>query len=156
MMAVADGEHPWQCKGLACPLQYSSPTDTVCCKVRWSTTSGKVEKLRRNSLCSTVFPFLVCSGLCLPPALPPGPSWCWGLPSSYGATSAHSAKRSCNGCANANTISEAWEQISVPAGWEMGISAKDCQCFKSEAAVPTGQPLLQLHAKKRAIPRAVF
>lgn len=117
---------------------------------------ARQKKQRRNSLCSTVCPSLLCSGLCSPPALLPGPSWCWGLPSSYTATSAHTAKWSCSGCADADTVSEASEQISASSGWEMGISPKDCPCFKSEAAVPRGKPLLQLHPKEKAPSKAVF
>lgn len=71
-------------------LQSSSPTDTLqqgSLVPAW----GKAIKPRGNSLCSSVFPSLLCS----PPALPPGPCCCWGLHSSCGAISAQGVKGSC-------------------------------------------------------------
>lgn len=79
-----------QCRAVVSPLQCNSPTDTAA-RLMGSSAWGKAIKPRRNSLCSSVFPSLLCSLL----TLPPGPCGSWGLLSSYGAISAHGVKGSC-------------------------------------------------------------
>lgn len=55
-----------KCRAVGSPLQCSSPTDTAA-RLIGSTAWDKAIKPRRNSLCSSVFPSLLCSPLALPP-----------------------------------------------------------------------------------------